>query len=60
MSTSVSIHHIQDLKFQQENLFMPDDSLIRFMRVTAVDKKGDVNEITLYLTENCQIEELIK
>ena len=60
MSTSVSIHHIQDLTFKQENLFMPDDSLIRLMRVTAVDKKGVMNEITLYLTENCQIEELIK
>jgi hypothetical protein len=60
MSTSVSIHHIQDLTFKQENLFMPDGSLIRLMYVTAVDKKGDVNEITLYLTENCQIEELIK
>ena len=60
MSTSVSIHHIQDLTFKQENLFMPDGSLIRLMYVTAFNKKGDVNEITLYLTENCQIEELIK
>jgi hypothetical protein len=39
MSTSVSIHHIQDLTFKQENLFMPDGSLIRLMYVTAVDKK---------------------
>jgi hypothetical protein len=58
-ATSLSIHHIKDISFKQETLCMPDDSLLRLMRVFATDKKGDVVEITLFLTEHCQIEEVL-
>jgi hypothetical protein len=60
MSTSVSIHHISDLSFKQETLSMPLRPDVRLMRVTAIDKNGESNDITFFLTENCQIEELIK
>ncbi len=58
-ATSLSIHHIKDISFKQETLCMPDDSLLRLMRVLAIDKNGDVNEITLFMTEHCQIEEVL-
>jgi hypothetical protein len=58
-SASLSIHHVKDISFKQENLCMPDDSLLRLMRVLATDKNGDVIEITMFLTEHCQIEEVL-
>jgi hypothetical protein len=60
MATSMSVHHISDLSFKQEILSMPLGPDVRLMRVTAIDKNGESNDITFFLTENCQIEELIK
>ena len=59
MATSLSVHNVKDLTFKQYTLFMEDNSMVRLMRVMATDKNGEVNEITLFLTENCQIEELL-
>ena len=59
MATSLSVHYVKDLTFKQDTLFMEDNSIVRYMRVMATDKNGEVNEITLFLTENCQIEEFL-
>jgi hypothetical protein len=60
MATSMSVHYVNDLSFKQERLSLDDDSIVRLMRVTAIDKNGESNDITFFLTENCQIEELLK
>ena len=57
--SSLSIHHIKDLAFKQENLFLPDDKMIRLMRVSGTVTNGDISEVTFFLTDNCQIEELL-
>ena len=56
----MSVHYVNDLSFKQERLSLDDDSIVRLMRVTAIDKNGESNDITFFLTENCQIEELLK
>jgi hypothetical protein len=59
MATSLAVHYVNSLTFKQDTLFMEDDSMVRFMRVMAIDKNGEVNEITLFLTENCRVEEVL-
>ena len=59
MATSLAVHYVKDLTFKQDTLFMEDNRMVRFMRVMAIDKNGEVNEITFFLTENCQIEEVL-
>jgi hypothetical protein len=57
--SSLSIHHIKELAFKQENLFLPNDTTIRLMRVTGTDKNGDASEVTFFLTDDCLIEEVL-
>jgi hypothetical protein len=59
MATSLSVHYIKDIAFNQENLFLPDDSMLRIMRVTGIDKNGESNEITFFLTDDCNIQEVL-
>jgi hypothetical protein len=59
MATSMTVHYIQNLAFKQETLFMPNDSMIRLMRVTGVDKTGETNEVVFFLTDDCNIEEVL-
>ena len=59
MATSMSIHYVENLAFKQENLFLPDDKMIRLMRVTGVDKTGETNEVVFFLTDDCNIEEVL-
>ncbi len=59
MATSLAVHYVKDLTFKQDTLFMEDNSMVRFMRVMAIDKNGEVNEITFFLTDDCNIEEVL-
>ena len=59
MATSLAVHYVKDLTFKQETLFMPNDKMIRLMRVTGVDKTGETNEVIFFLTDDCNIEEVL-
>jgi hypothetical protein len=59
MATSMSVHYVENLAFKQENLFLPNDKMIRLMRVTGVDKTDETNEVVFFLTDDCQIEEVL-
>ena len=59
MATSLCVHHVKDVTYKQQTLLPEDSAPIRLMRIYATDDSGETNEITFFLTDDCQIEEVL-
>ena len=59
MATSLCVHHVKHVTYKQQSLVPDDYAPIRIMRIYATDESGETNEVTFFLTDDCQIEELL-